>query len=195
MATKFNLVDYDSDDERQADVKGPTLLHLSSAAKFMVNLLDNNGVDYALMGAFALNCAGSERATRNVDIVVNTSMKALWIMLEPEARLAIPDSRLVADIMKIFVRTGKGYDDDDTTETRLVEVCSNGSPLKIASHQQILKSPTDQLWFKVLDPHYLLRSKLEAVSGRGAPKDVDDALFIVKRWPDEVRRIRGGLKL
>lgn len=83
MASRYNIVDYDSDDELEL---GPHIENLVSAAEFVVQLLERESIDYALMGAFALKCCGSARDTHNVDIVVDTSMKRIWQTIEPESR-------------------------------------------------------------------------------------------------------------
>ena len=86
MASRYNIVDYDSDDELERDHLGPHHSNLVSAAEFVVQLLEREGINYALMGAFALECCGSARDTHNVDITVDTSMKRIWQIIEPESR-------------------------------------------------------------------------------------------------------------
>ncbi|TEY39053.1 hypothetical protein BOTCAL_0470g00100 [Botryotinia calthae] len=206
MASRYNIVDYDSDDELELS---PHIDNLVSAAEFVVRLLERGNIHYALMGAFALKCCGSARDTHNVDIVVGTSMKKIWQIIEPESRLVIPESRLVADVMKMFVKTGPNY--DGFLETRLVEVeliapdfilkCvltnqpgSNGTPRDIQNHPQTLVVPSPsgyQIAFKALDVLYLLRSKLDIMAARGAPKDYLDAQSIVGNWRQELERIQG----
>ncbi|KAF5871613.1 uncharacterized protein Bfra_008636 [Botrytis fragariae] len=193
MASRYNIVDYDSDDELELS---PHINNLISAAEFVIRLLERGNIDYALMGAFVLKCCGSARDTNNIDIVVDTSMKKIWQIIEPESRLVIPQSRLVADVMKIFVKTGPNY--DGCSETRLIEVeliapGSNGTPRDIRNHQQTLVVPSPsghQTAFKALDVLYLLRSKLDVMAARGAPKDYLDAQFIVGNWRQELERIQ-----
>jgi hypothetical protein len=86
MASRYNIIDYESDDEQDGDILGPSNDNLISAASFVTQLLNKEGINYALMGAFALKCFGSNRDTNNVDIAVDTSMKRLWQVIEPEDR-------------------------------------------------------------------------------------------------------------
>ena len=86
MASTFNLVDYDSDDEHAKRHVELPKENLDSAADFIIGLLERNGVNYAVMGGYALSVAGSERTTDNIDIAVDTSMKELWRMVMPETR-------------------------------------------------------------------------------------------------------------
>ncbi|KAM3088491.1 hypothetical protein ACMFMG_000130 [Clarireedia jacksonii] len=197
MASRYNVIDYESDDEQDGSISGPSNDNLVSAASFVTQLLTKQGINYALMGAFALKCFGSNRDTNNVDIAVDTSMKRLWQIIEPEDRLVIPQSRLVADVMKIFVKTGPGYDhcrDAKLIEVEMISPGSNGSPRHIGSHQQMLvvSGPLgEQVSFKALDVLYLLRSKLEVIAARGAPKDFLDIQFIVDHWSQEIAKIQG----
>lgn len=71
---------------------------------------------------------------------------------------------------------------------------SNGTPRDIRNHQQTLVVPSPsgyQLTFKALDILYLLRSKLDVIAARGAPKDFLDAQFIVEHWRQELENIQG----
>ncbi|PQE20285.1 hypothetical protein CJF30_00001585 [Rutstroemia sp. NJR-2017a BBW] len=197
MASRYNIIDYESDDEQDDDSRGPSNENLVSAASFVTQLLNKEGINYALMGAFALQCFGSNRNTNNVDIAVDTSMKRLWQIIEPEDRLVIPQSRLVADVMKIFVRTGPGYDhckDTKLIEVEMISPGSNGSPRDIGSHQQMLVASGplgEEVSFKALDVLYLLRSKMDVIAARGAPKDFLDVQFIIDHWSQELAKIQG----
>lgn len=70
---------------------------------------------------------------------------------------------------------------------------SNGTPRDIRNHQQTLVVPSPsghQIALKALDVLYLLRSKLDVMAARGAPKDYLDAQFIVGNWRQELERIQ-----
>ncbi|EEP78150.1 predicted protein [Uncinocarpus reesii 1704] len=86
MASKYNLIDYDPEEERDKDPNGAPLDNLISAADYMRDLLCTHGVKFAVMGGFAMLCHGSSRTTRDIDIVVDASMSRLWQLLEPEPR-------------------------------------------------------------------------------------------------------------
>ena len=86
MASKYDLTNYDSDEARNNDPEGPPQPNLFAAASLITRLLTSNNIHYAVMGGFALICRGSRRATRDVDVVAETSMKALWAIVEPQPR-------------------------------------------------------------------------------------------------------------
>lgn len=58
------------------------------------------------MGGFAVRLLGGTRMTRDVDIAFQTPGK----LVEGERRLVVPDTRLICNIMKVFVWTGPGWD-------------------------------------------------------------------------------------
>ena len=86
MASTYDLTNYDSDEARNNDPEGPPQLNLFAAASLISRLLAGNGIQYAVMGGFALVCRGSPRATRDVDVVTATSMKSLWAIVERQPR-------------------------------------------------------------------------------------------------------------
>ncbi|OJJ79704.1 uncharacterized protein ASPGLDRAFT_1504218 [Aspergillus glaucus CBS 516.65] len=104
MASHYNLVDYDSDTERTTNPSIP-LENLTSVALFLTSLTHSN-IPYAIMGGFAVRLLGGTRMTRDVNIAFQTPGK----LLEGERRLVVPGTRLICNIMKVFVWTGPGWD-------------------------------------------------------------------------------------
>ena len=86
MASKYSLIDYDSEEERKNDPEGPPRLNLFAAANYLSRLFDTNEIPWAAFGGFAMICRGSLRATRDVDVVTDATMKTLWSVIEPQPR-------------------------------------------------------------------------------------------------------------
>jgi hypothetical protein len=98
------------------------------------------------MGGFAMPYRGSRHTTLDVDVTVNASIMALWVILERQPRyvkpflegllfrndealiwgihnsLVIRNRKLLDGVMKIFTRTGPTHDNPGCTEDRLIEV-------------------------------------------------------------------------
>ena len=88
MASTYSLVDYDSEEERVKDPTGPPGENLFAAAAYIETLLSTNDLVWAIMGGYALICCGSRRETRDIDMVVATTVRNLWKILETRPRLA-----------------------------------------------------------------------------------------------------------
>lgn len=88
MAATYNLVEYDSDEERHLHPEGPDVLNLISAAGFLAGLFRRFDLPYAILGGFALLLRGSDRPTWDVDMVVQASMQDIWRAIENETRSA-----------------------------------------------------------------------------------------------------------
>lgn len=86
MATTYNLIEYDAEEERENDPLGPPKANLFAAAFYIEALLTTNDISYAMMGGFAMICRGSQRSTQDIDVVVDTSMKRLWEVVEKQPR-------------------------------------------------------------------------------------------------------------
>lgn len=87
MASTYDLVNYDSDEERERQPIVP-FANLASAAFFMAGLLEQAGITYGLMGGLAVAFLGSNRATRDVDMAFQASgkMRDIWRIVEAEPR-------------------------------------------------------------------------------------------------------------
>jgi hypothetical protein len=90
MASHYNLLEYDSDEEARRYPEIP-LSNLASAAFFIAEVLDKNGIVYGLMGGLAVTFLGGERETRDVDIAFQApgKMRDLWCAVEAEPRYGI----------------------------------------------------------------------------------------------------------
>jgi hypothetical protein len=86
MASTYDIVDYDSDEEKKEHPEGPPRENLLAAAAFIAVLFRQNDIDYAAMGGFAMICRGSTRSTRDVDVVIDTSMSRIWDVITPQPR-------------------------------------------------------------------------------------------------------------
>ncbi len=86
MASKYSLIEHDSEEERQRDPHGPPIENMFAAASFIHQLLSANHIEYAFMGGFAMICWGSKRSTRDIDVAAKASMRALWQVIEPQPR-------------------------------------------------------------------------------------------------------------
>ena len=86
MASRYNVADYDSDEERAQNPNAPPPPNLMSACRFVMSLLQASNMNYAVMGGFGLLLRGSLRLTRDVDIAVEAPMGQLWPIVEPQAR-------------------------------------------------------------------------------------------------------------
>ena len=82
MASHYNLVDYDSDEERRPVLRA----NLFAAAIYMQDLLQANNAIWAFMGGFGLICRSSRRDTQDVDLVTNLHMKDIRAINEPQPR-------------------------------------------------------------------------------------------------------------
>lgn len=87
MASSYNLLEYDSDEEQKKFPEVP-LANLTSAALFVADILERAGIVYGVMGGFAVRLLGSNRTTRDVDIAFQApgKMKDLWRTVEHESR-------------------------------------------------------------------------------------------------------------
>ncbi|RAK94919.1 uncharacterized protein BO80DRAFT_370061 [Aspergillus ibericus CBS 121593] len=153
MASTYDLVNYDSDEEREKYPDIPPS-NLASAAFFMAGLLDRAGIPYGLMGGLAVAYMGSTRATRDVDMAFQApgKMREMWRLVEAEPRLIIPNTRLLSNIMKVFVRTGPGYDNCQQAIPIEVDLIESGTSVTI---QHMLILPVIHLIFSMRRPDKL----------------------------------------
>lgn len=79
-------MDYDAEDEREKDPLGPPRSNLFAAASYVNKLLSANDIPFAIMGGFAMICRGSQRNTRDIDIITETTMSRLWAVITPQLR-------------------------------------------------------------------------------------------------------------
>jgi len=86
MASKYSLIDYDSEEERKKSPEGPPMANLFAAANYLDRLFSANGIRWAAMGGFAMICRGSRRMTNDVDVATDATMRTLWSVIEPQPR-------------------------------------------------------------------------------------------------------------
>ncbi|KAI1925879.1 hypothetical protein LOZ58_002358 [Ophidiomyces ophidiicola] len=200
MASKYDLLEYDSDEEREKFPAVP-MENLMSAALFMASLFDRAGVPYGVMGDFAINLMGGERETRDVDIAFQApgKMRDLWDIVEGEERLIVPNTRLLSNIMKVFVLTGPNFDECTVTmpiEIDLIESGFQNSPRDLSTNrieiQAKIGNETNSIYAVGL--YYLLRGKLATYQARQDERDRSDIIHVLKKYPDEIREFATDLE-
>jgi hypothetical protein len=86
MASTYDLLENDSDEERQKNQEGPPRENLLAAATYITLLLSANSIGYATMGGFAMICCCSIRNTSDVDVIVATGFNRLCDVLRQQPR-------------------------------------------------------------------------------------------------------------
>ncbi|KAK3172085.1 hypothetical protein OEA41_004170 [Lepraria neglecta] len=187
----------DSDDEDENPI--PPVENLISATDLITGLLEQNEIQYAVMGGFAVNLLQGQRETRDVDICFSGGFKNLRSILEQQSRLVIPSTKLASGVLKVFVKTGPGQDrckESHKIEVGLIESGVLGSPKDLAEHQRPVTIGTgagQKRTIKTLDILYLLRSKMGAFRQRESQSDRTDILHILGTYEGEARASRGKL--
>ncbi|GKZ86328.1 hypothetical protein AnigIFM56816_001381 [Aspergillus niger] len=193
MASTYDLVNYDSDEERERQPIVP-FAKLASAAFFMAGLLEQAGITYGLMGGLAVAFLGSNRATRDVDMAFQASgkMRDIWRIVEAEPRLIIPNTKLVSNIVKVFVRTGPNYDGCVNVlhvEVDLIESGYQNSPRELsANRRQIsINTTVGMQMIYIMAPVFLMRGKMAAFAARQRLADMEDIQHLVRTYGTEIR--------
>jgi predicted nucleotidyltransferase len=86
MTSTYDILGYDSDEERQKNPDGPPRKNLFAAATDITLLLSANDIEYAAIWGFAMICRGSTRISSDVDVIVNTSLSRLWEIIRQQPR-------------------------------------------------------------------------------------------------------------
>ncbi|KAI9837596.1 MAG: hypothetical protein M1819_007247 [Sarea resinae] len=182
MADVYNLVDYDSEEERERDPQGPPRANLFAAAIYLKTLWDANNIAFAALGGFAMMCRGSERQTRDIDLVVQTNMATLWALITPQPRLIIPNTRLLDGVIKRI-------------EVDLMTPGFKGTPMQVSQNRDNLSVHISGqgLIFPCLSILYMMQTKLNACAERGAPRDFEDVQHLLVTYPGEIAGIRNRL--
>lgn len=87
--TTYDLANYDSEEERENNPNAPPLENLASAARYVAAQIKSVGGTYALMGGFSLLMMGSQRPTRDVDMVTTLNMRDIWDLIDGDERSII----------------------------------------------------------------------------------------------------------
>ncbi|KAI9761253.1 MAG: cysteine desulfurase [Chaenotheca gracillima] len=200
MASKYSVLDFDSEEERLKNPGGPPMVNLFDAAVYITTLLSANDVPHAVMGGFAMVCRGSLRTTHDVDVVTDATMAALWRIIEPQPRLIIPDTKLLEGVLKVFVKTGVTYDNPQCSETWNIEVDlvrpgAKGSPRTVKDHMVSLPVTVSgtNMTFYGLDVFYMMRTKLRHCATRAMPRDVQDIEYFLNHEGPQVQAIADQL--
>ena len=150
MASHYNILDYNPSEYK----KTLPISNLASAAFFIANILSRAGIPYGLFGGFAVQLMGGNRETRNVDIAFEApgGIHQLWRVLEVETRydlfgswmiatnilcrLIIPNTKYFRNTVKVFVRTGPGFDKCQSALLIEVNLIQNGTTWLILSRDE-----------------------------------------------------------
>lgn len=84
--TTYDLTKYDSEEERERNPNAPPLENLATAARYVASKIKAVGGTYALMGGFSLLMMGSQRPTRDVDMVTTLNMRDLRHLIVGDER-------------------------------------------------------------------------------------------------------------
>jgi hypothetical protein len=68
-----------------------------------------------------------------------------------------------------------------------------GTPQTLVGHRRMLTVNGEQVQIPALDLLYALRGKIRAYVEREAPRDIEDALWIITTFAAEVRALRASL--
>ncbi|SMR47592.1 unnamed protein product [Zymoseptoria tritici ST99CH_3D1] len=155
---------------------GPPLENQVAAAQYIGSKIQSEQGVYALMGGFALLLLGSRRATRDVDMVTDLQMRKVWALVEGDPRhvsLVIPTKKMVADVLKIFVKTGPGV---------------KGTPKNIRGATATIRNMSS------LDVVHVLRGKLYHYADRQFDRDFEDILFLLRSYERDIVTGRKNLR-
>ncbi len=101
----------------------------------------------------------------------------------------MPSSRLASNAVRLYVRTGPAFGDDDCIENRLVKLdlvvgdFVERKDLQRQAELVQLTVATRTLHAPTLTVQELLKSKLHAFAGRMADNDKRDIVFLVSTFP------------
>ncbi|KAK2783219.1 hypothetical protein FQN53_009305 [Emmonsiellopsis sp. PD_33] len=138
---------------------------------------------------------GDTRNTRDVDIAFQApgGMRDLWRVVEPEPCLVIPNTKLLSNMMKLFVLTGPGYDNSPTAPRVEVDLIENGfqsSPrdLSVNRKQPTVQTGSGPISIYAINILYLLRGKMAAFMSRSSDNDLQDSIHhLLRTYLEEIR--------
>ncbi|KAI9729158.1 MAG: hypothetical protein M1834_007065 [Cirrosporium novae-zelandiae] len=169
--------------------------NLISAADYLAQILQTNGVVFAFMGGFAVNLRGSGRTTHDVDIAVGTTMLELRQTFIQQQRVVLPAGP-TSGVLRIFVKTGGPWDGFDipekTVEIDLILSGALGFPENFQTDSEIISTNTvlGIKQYPVLTILYMMRSKLNAFYDRQSVNDYEDITWLTAHYPVDVYQIR-----
>ncbi|WEW59183.1 hypothetical protein PRK78_004652 [Emydomyces testavorans] len=193
MASRYDMANYDSDEEREKYPQIPKK-NLTSAVLFCVKLFNSKQISYTVTGGYAVKLLGGERDTRNVDMYVGAKMKDIWKLLESESCVILPQTKLLGDMLRIFVRTGPGWADSNACEleipiaVNLVETITQGpSSVAIQSRRQSrVQAGLGRELVYTTGIFFLIKNKIAAFASYGREEDRTDLIFLMHKYPEKV---------
>jgi len=173
----YDLDDLDDSGDEDERMRGPVPLeNLISAASFVVTIISEAGIHCGVLGGLGVALNGIGRETKDVDIgIISKNWRAIRAALEKHldsGRLKIPRSKLVADYLRVFCRTGAPWDDCGSQHEIEVDILS-----KLNSRQHDIDAKRTPPVFTL---PALFRFKLQAYSNRRAQRDLDDMDSILR---------------
>ncbi|SMY21495.1 unnamed protein product [Zymoseptoria tritici ST99CH_1A5] len=169
---RYDLAEYDSEEERRQDPQGPPLENQVAAAQYIGSKIQSEQGVYALMGGFALLLLGSRRATRDVDMVTDLQMRKVWALVEGDPRLVIPTKKNVAK----------------TVEVDIALPGVKGTPKNIRGATATIRNMSS------LDVVHVLRGKLYHYADRQFDRDFEDILFLLRSYERDIVTGRKNLR-
>ncbi|WEW55166.1 hypothetical protein PRK78_000595 [Emydomyces testavorans] len=172
--------------------------HLLSAADFISQLLRGRNIPFAIMGGFSLGLRGSQRQTHDVDIATGCNMGQLIQAIAGQQRILRPAGP-VSGVMRIYVQTGGDIDPGIPDLYVMVDLIlsggSLGAPDNVQASSEVIAVNTDlgPKNYPVLNILSITRSKLAAYFERASQNDYTDIAFLVERFGQRVRAVRGQL--
>ncbi|KLJ06480.1 hypothetical protein EMPG_10127 [Blastomyces silverae] len=176
----------------KANTKMP---HLIETMDYMIQLLQANSVSFALMGGLAMAVLGSNRNTHDVDLAVGCNMEKLkQIATANHHRIRRPAGPM-SGVYRLFVKVGREGDPICPvlwTQVDLILQGSLGAPDDPQSVSQTISFTVGsvQKHYPVLNLSYMMASKLAAHSGRGETADMNDILFLIQKYAQQLYEVR-----
>ncbi|KAI0508735.1 hypothetical protein F5B22DRAFT_619405 [Xylaria bambusicola] len=138
---------------------------------YLVNIWNEQGVEYGLMGGIAMNLYGfKDRETHDSDIVVSVNSRDLLSMVADDVSISRPPPLMAASgVVRLFVN----IDDQERAADVFVQGGDQSPPL----------DTTEVDGYNVLKIAPLISSKL----GRGEEKDNNDILWLIDNLSDDVK--------
>nr|POE94577.1 hypothetical protein CFP56_16816 [Quercus suber] len=144
-------------------------------------------------------------STRDLDMVTNLTMAQIWSLIEGDARLTIPAPKIAADVIKIFIKTGPGYDECKVRKNVEDDIALPGvkrTPRDIPNAAATVRGSRITLDGRVtnpvlstLDVPFVLKGKMYRYSDRGYDRYLRDIIFLLETYGDHVTQGRQILKI
>ncbi|KAI5920849.1 hypothetical protein F4810DRAFT_680711 [Camillea tinctor] len=168
--------------------------HLYYALDYVVKMLDDAGIKYAVMGGVSMQLRGFyERTTQDIDLAVDVKMRDLLSMLAQHGRIWRPRPIAASTgVARCFVLTGPEYEENLPTsipvEVDFILSGNLGAPKDITrgSIRMDVVTPLGVRGYNILNLMSIFTAKLRSYSTRWAEKDYSDLEWMVFNHSQEV---------